>query len=975
MTLTQSGMFTFLFTDIEGSTKRWDANPDAMRVVLVRHDDLLRHIIEANHGHVFKTVGDAFCAAFLSPVDGVRAAMGLQRAIASEDWSTVDGLRVRASLHMGMAEARDNDYFGPALNRVARILSLAYGEQTLISSSVFEVIKEPLKGWVTVRDLGQHRLKDLTQSEHIFQVAPPGGRQDFPALKSLDYRPNNLPAQPTSFIGREAEIEAVRELLNRPSVKLVTLTGPGGIGKTRLSLQVAAELTDVLEDGVFFVPLAGIDDPYLVATTIAQTLGVAERPNLSIDEVLLQYLQSKSLLLVLDNFEQVVAAAPFIAQILQRAAQVKVLISSRSGLQVYGEQEFPLRQLQSPNPRAIPSVEALLEYEAVQLFTERAQSVRPGFHIDESNAVAVATICQRLDGLPLALELAAARVKMFSPQAMLARLTRSLDLLSGGARTLPTRQQTLRGAIDWSYTLLDEREQHLFAMLSVFVSGFTFEAAEAVLNELPLNDIDLFDGISSLVNKSLIRQVADTDEPRFMMLSTLRDYAQEKLEPLAWSSLALQAHATHFATFAEQAQTGLGDNERMRWLGELENEHDNLRAALQWAIETQRLAIALRLCCSLPAFWEIRGHFTEGRRWLQDVLTLQNADVQGYEWVDNVEVEHQFKAWIIAGNLAEWQGDYPVALDHYQSSLRMGNVQQDRVLEATALQNIASVEYRQGNYDRAVEIYQQILLVWREFEDKPKIALILHHLGNVAYRRGQLEEAHQRYEESLAVRRHLRDNRGIAALLNNLGALSQRQGNLERAFDLLSESLELKRAAGDRSSVALLLNNLGTVARRRGDYDHATQLFEESIALKRELGDKAGIAYSLNGLGNVYYAQSEWGEARRLFIQSLNITHEIGDKWGFSTALTDVARVEGAQEHLEMALILLGAAEMVQAQIGVHRTPAEQAERLAWFEPLCQQAGNRCSSLMEWGATLDPTQVMRLVHTPSYLTELPYPRE
>lgn len=975
MTIAHSGTFTFLFTDIEGSTKRWDAKPDAMRIALVHHDRLLRTVIENHRGHVFKTVGDAFCAAFLSPVDGVLAAMEIQRAIAAEDWSAIDGLRVRASLHMGLAEERDNDYFGPALNRVARILSLAYGEQTLISASVFEVIKERLHSLYPFRDLGNHRLKDLTQPEHIFQVAIPEGRQEFPALKSLDYRPNNLPAQATSFIGREAEIEAVRELLTRPTVKLVTLSGPGGIGKTRLSLQVAAELTEHFDDGVFFVALAGVEDPYLVAATIAQTLGVTERPNLSIDEVLLQYLQSKTLLLVLDNFEQVVEAAPFIAQLLQRAAHCKVLISSRSVLQVYGEHEFSLRELQSPNPNTFGSVEGLLEYEAVRLFMERAQAVRPSFSLDDHNAVAIATICQRLDGLPLALELAAARVKIFSPQAMLARLSHSLDLLSGGARTLPTRQQTLRGAIDWSYALLDTAEQDLFMVLSLFVSGFTFEAVETLLNALPLTQLDAFDGITSLVNKSLIRQVADTDEPRFSMLITLRDYAQEKLAQMPWAQVASEAHADYFATFAEQANEGLNGRDRMRWLSALETEHDNLRAALQWAIESQRLAMALRLCCNLPAFWEIRGHFTEGRNWLQDVLALQNADVQGYEWDEEAGVTNQFRAWIIAGNLAEWQGDYPMALDHYHTSLRMGQEQQDAVFEATALQNIASIEYRQGNYDHAVELYQQVLAVWRRLKDNPKIALILHHLGNVSYRRGQLEEAHQRYEESLSIRRQLRDHRGIAALLNNLGTLAQRQGDLEQAYTLLSESLELKRATGDRSSVALLLNNLGTVARRRGDYADAIHLYEESLALKRELGDKAGIAYSLNGLGNVHYAQGEWGEARQLFVQSLDITYEIGDKWGFATALTDVARTEGARGHLELALILLGAAEVIQSQIGVKRTPTEHQERLAWMEPLCQQAGARCPHLLEWGAGLMTMQIMSIVHTPSLLTSMPYPRE
>ena len=959
-----SDLFTFLFTDIEGSTKRWDAYPDAMRVALERHDGLLRSICEAHDGHVFKTVGDAFCVAFRSPVQGVLAALEIQRAIAAEAWREIDGLRVRMGLHVGSAELRDDDYFGPTLNRVARIQSLAYGGQVLISAALHELIREPLRDRVRLLDLGTHRLKDLTVPEALFQLSagdeePPS----FPPLRSLDSRPNNLPAQPTSFIGRESDIEAVQRLLIQKGARLVTLTGPGGMGKSRLSLQVAAELIERFDDGVFFVPLAEIEEAELLPTAIAQALGVAESQTLPIEEQLLRHLQPRELLLVLDNFEQVVEGAPFVARLLERAPRVKLLVSSRILLELYGEQEFPLRQLRRPPRNAELDPEALMGYEAVRLFVERAQAARPAFRLDGETGAAVATICRRLDGLPLAIELAAARIKMFSPQAMLPRLAASLDLLSGGARNLPARQRTLRGAIDWSYSLLTPEEQRLFEALSVFSGGFTFEAVEAVVVPLLPDEIDLFDGLGSLLNKSLIQQDLSREETRFTLLSALRAYAHEKLADHPWAEALGRSHARYFIELLDTLHAELAERQRPRWVEEVEQEYDNLRAALQWALQAEERPLALRLCCSLPSFWESGGRLTEGRQWLEDTLALPEPEVVGYQ-LDLALQHDQFQALIIAGNLAEWQGDYPIARGYYERGLVEAERQQREDGRASALQNIASVEYRCGNYERALQLYEEAYAIWQPSNQEQKIALVLHQMGNVHYRCGRLDEARAHYEESLARRRRIRDLRGMVASLNNLGTLAQRRGQLDEAYLLLSESLEIQRSSGERTTIAILLNNLGSLARRRGDLAGARQLFAESLGLKRALGDKAGMAYSLNGLGTVHLAERELEEARALFLRALAITLEIGDKWGFATCLRDIAHVEAQKNNLEPALLLVGAAQAIQAQIGATLTEAEQGEQQAWLAPLCHAAGDQCEPLLRRGARLTFEQARALAQMP-----------
>jgi predicted ATPase/class 3 adenylate cyclase len=501
-----TGTLTFLFTDIEGSTRLWEHDAPAMQAALARHDELLKLAIEERGGYVFKTVGDAFCAVFPTASDALEAALEIQRRLLSSEWEQSEPLRVRMALHTGAAEERDGDYFGPPVNRVARLLSAAHGGQVLLSLPTQELVRDQLLVGTTLRDLGEHRLKDLFRPERVFQLSAPELPSEFPPLRTLEAYRNNLPLQPTPLIGRENEVSEVCDLLGGEATRLLTLTGPGGIGKTRVALQAAADLLEDFTDGAFFVPLATLTEAELFFSAVAETLGVKETAEQPLDETLKDYLSERRLLLLLDNFEQVLEAAPSVTELLAGAPGLKVLATSRAPLGLYGEHEFPVPPLSMPDLKRPPLLERLTHYEAVRLFLERAQAVKPDFKVTNESAPAVAEICVRLDGLPLAIELAAARIKMLPPKAMLHRLGSRLKLLTGGARDLPERQRTLRATIEWSFALLDEGEQLLFGRLAVFSGGRTLEAIEAICDAEGDLPVDAFDGVSSLLDKSLIRQ-------------------------------------------------------------------------------------------------------------------------------------------------------------------------------------------------------------------------------------------------------------------------------------------------------------------------------------------------------------------------------------------------------------------------------------------------------------------------------------
>lgn len=948
MTELPTGTITFLFTDIEGSTQRWERFPGAMGAAIARHDAVLREAIEAQGGYVFKTVGDAFCAAFATAQGAITGTLAAQRAVHAEQWGEVGPILVRMALHTGAAEERDGDYFGPPLNRVARLLSAGHGGQVLLSQPTYDLVRDHLPEEADLLDLGEHRLKDLIRPEHVFQLVVPDLPSTFLPLKTLGSYPNNLPAQPTSLIGREGELAAAQQLLRDPGMRLLTLTGPGGTGKTRLGLQLAADMLEEFQDGAFFVELAPVSEVQLVASSIAQTLGVRESPGQGLVESLKDYLRHKQMLLMLDNFEQVVAASPLVSELMAGAPRIKFLVTSREALHLRGEHEFAVPPLAVPDPEHLPSLDRLTQYEAVRLFIERAVAVKPEFEVTNENAPSVAEICHRLDGLPLAIELAAARVKLFAPQAMLGRLESRLKLLTGGARDLPARQQTLRGAIAWSYDLLTQGEQMFFRRISVFVGGCTLEAAEIVCNaggdtaasSMQALEIDIVDGVSSLVDKSLLRQQDQEDgEPRFTMLETIREYGLEQLAESGEDEEIRGHHRDYFLQFAEHANLELRGARQKAWLESLEIEHSNLRAALRWAAESGQAEMGLRLAGSLWRFWYVHGHLSEGRAALEAALALASpkSEVKSPEspaTESSAKTLDSFRARALhgLGRLLTLQGDYETAKSLYEQSLAISRELGDKAGAASALNDLGSVARSRSDYASARSLHEESLAIYQELgpEGVQGIAESRFHLGNAATAVGDYASARSLLEESLTSLRRLEDKRSISLTLMCLGNVALAQSDYASALRCYEENLALSRELGDKWSVANSLVNVGNASRYQGDYARAQAYYEEGLAIFREVGAKRGIGDSLYCLGHVALAQSDYPAARTLFQESLAIRQGSGNKRHMAECLEGLAGV-ACQEHSDLAgsehsAALFGAASALREASRSPIPPADRAQ-------------------------------------------------
>jgi predicted ATPase/Tfp pilus assembly protein PilF/predicted Ser/Thr protein kinase len=767
--------------------------------------------------------------------------------------------------------------------------------------------------------------------------------------KPQEPAPNNLPIQLTSFIGREREISEVKRLL--ATSRLLTLTGPGGTGKTRLALQATVSLRMGFEHDAFFVALAPVNDPKLVASTIAQTLGVGEVGGQPPLESLKQYLRDKQMLLLLDNFEQIVAAATVVTELLTACPKLKILVTSRASLHVSGEQEFPVPPLSLPDLKALPSLEVLSQSEAVALFVQRAQAVKPDFALNNENASSVAEICIRLDGLPLAVELAAARIKLLTPQTMLPRLKSRLKLLTEGPRDLPARQQTLRGAIEWSYALLDEDEKKLLRRLSVFAGGCTLEAAEAVCNTTTDLNVEILDGMASLVDKSLLRQ---SEQSRFLMLETIREFGLDCLTANGETEAFRRAHRDFFLKFSEEAEPQLIGPQQKGWLERLDQEHDNLRAAFDWSLKNNGdLEAGLRFGAALWRFWLIRGHLDEGRERLANLLANVEASVR---------TEARVKVLTGAGTLAQNQADYTTARSFFEESLTLYRELADKRGIVTSLNNLGWVAWRLGDYAAARTLSEESLALHRELGDKRGIATSMNNLGIVTHHQGDYTTARSFHHESLTLRRELGDKRSIAFALSNLGWTMQKQGDYGQASAMLEEALALFQELGDKQlfamalriladlaydqgdysraqmlaekqnmpivrelkslyGIAWALRILGDIACHQGDYSRAAALYEESLAIRRETKDKWSIAESLHRLGEVARHQGDYGRAFSLYKESLVLRKEMADKMGIVECLEGLAGLARHQNQLERATQLLGSAEALREMIGAPLPP------------------------------------------------------
>jgi predicted ATPase/DNA-binding XRE family transcriptional regulator len=715
--------------------------------------------------------------------------------------------------------------------------------------------------------------RTLPSDQRELQITVPqptrGGSEGVPG-----FPPGNLPAPTTALIGRDRELAETRSLLQRQEVRLLTLLGPPGIGKTRLSLALADSLRGDFDDGVWFVPLASISDPALVVSSINRALSLKETPVQGGSEALQAFLRGRDILLVLDNFEQVVLAAPAVAELLAWSLGLKVLVTSRAALQIYGEHHFDVPPLDLPDLKNLPAEGDLQNYPAVALFAQRAQAVAPRFSVSKENSPAIAEICARLDGLPLAIELAAARSKLFDPLSILRRLDRRLPLLSGGPQDRTPRQQSLRSAIAWSYDLLNEAEKRLFRHLSVFVGGCTLESIEAIGGVSEPSGLGQLNGsggstpedvLDSLVNKSLL-QCQDVDgEIRFSMLETLREYAGERLREHDEEEAARQQHAAYFVALAEEAEPRLRGTEQQKWLDRLDKEHDNLRAALNWAFEKGQSECAQRLAGAVWRFWSMRSYFVEGRKWLTKVLET---------WPQNTS--WRLKVGLGAGGLAQSQSDYVRARLHLEESLRGARELGDRLRTALALNNLGIIDRQQGNLEAARSKLLEAIEIERELDDKWSMAGAYTNLGLVASDMGDYAESRSFHEQSLAIFRELGDRRSTAVALINLGDAIYHQGDLAQAQLLWEECGQIFRDLGEKQGLAQTLVNLAFLARDKKDLAKGYSLLAEIISLYRQIGRRKLLAEALDYAGTLAALSGQPERAARLFGSADGLFRELG---------------------------------------------------------------------------------------------------
>jgi predicted ATPase/class 3 adenylate cyclase/DNA-binding XRE family transcriptional regulator len=823
-----TGTLTFLLTDIDGSTGLWEHHPDAMQAAVAQHDALIEEVLSRHGGRQVKErgEGDSIFAVFTSPSSALAAVCALQQALLAEPWPAETPLRVRMGLHTGEAELRGLGYYGVTVNRTARIRSLAHGGQSLLSQATADLVRGVLPAGVTLRPLGTHRLKGLEQPEEIYQVVHSELPADFPPLVSPVVHPSNLPVALTSFIGRAREQAEVRAIL--AEARLVTLTGAGGVGKTRLALTVAAELVDQYADGVWLVELAALAEPGLVPQAVAQVLGVREQSGRSLLATLLDFLQEKHLLLVLDNCEHLIAACANVASVLLRACpHLSMLATSREGLEVAGEQLYRVPSLTLPDPQQLPIVGRLPDYAAVRLFLERARARQPRFGLTEADAAAVVAICARLDGIPLAIELAAARVTSLSVEAIAARLDDCFRLLTGGTRDALPRQRTLRATLDWSYDLLSEDEQRLLARLSVFAGSWTLKAAEEVGLGNGLEAWEVLDLLGGLVNKSLVQAEEVGSVVRYRLLETMRQYGLEQLAASGEEASVRDRHLAHFLALAEQARLARSRPEQGMWLNRLQQEHDDFRSALAWSTAPAGAAEAgLRLVTALWWFWWMRGYLSEGRRWLESALAASSATPPAL----------RAGTLIILGSLALEQGDTEQAAAAYTESQALCRAVQDSRNLAASLTGLGNLAFTQGDHERAAALLEECLALYRDLHDEEGLANALINLGEVCLARDDFGRAGEMFGESLALCEHLKDQSGMAASVISLGDVMLAQSDHGRAEAHFGRGLALYGALSHKRGVAAALRKLGYVASYRGECGRAARLLGAAEGLRDAIG-------------------------------------------------------------------------------------------------------------------------------------------
>ncbi len=826
-------MQTFLFTDIEGSTRLWEEHGDAMAAALARHDEILTGAVDEAGGSVLKTTGDGLIAVFDSVSDSLSAALDSQRALEEEPWGTTGPLRVRMGIHSGDTESREGDFFGPAMNRAARIMAAGHGGQVLVSGNAST--SGYLPPGVQLRDLGMHRLKDLTEPEHLYQVIHEGLRSDFPAPRTLDGRPNNLPQQTTEFVGREDELAAIHLMLDTPTTRLLTVTGPGGAGKTRIALQAAAEELDRFPDGVFFIDLSSERDPDTVFDAVARVLDIAVSGGSDALEVLEARLRDSRMLLVLDNFEQVTAAAVGLSELLQRAPQIKALVTSRETLRVRAERVFPVPSLSLPHPEDDAAV--IAESEAVALFTDRARAVRPDFAVTDGNASVIAEICLRLDGLPLAIELAAARLNVFAPSDLLERLRERLDVLGAGGRDLPDRQRTLWGAIGWSYELLDRTERDAFELLSVF-STTDLRSLETVATEV-LGQMDTLDTLGSLVDKNLVRRVDTGLTQRFSMLLMIKEFAESKLAESPDREEAVRhAHAVYFCSLVHRIGDRLHSSERQAALDELEPDLGNLRTAWDYWVTRDGVEQVFEMIEGMWALHESRG-------WYRAAIDLANDAIGVMDRSDpspELEAEQLAIRMSLARAMMAVRGYGPETEEAFKQAMAASETVGTPEQRFPVLRALATYYMGIAQFPSVIDLGRQLLELGEKSGDDSMLIEGHYVFGAASAFSGDLETGLSHLERAIELhdpqvhdsgRFRLGPNTGVVARTAS-GILLWQRGKLGLAIERVAEALEVARHIAHPYSIAYALHHNGLLALYRGRFEEARDWTGELAIVSEE---------------------------------------------------------------------------------------------------------------------------------------------
>lgn len=905
-----TGSITLLFTDIEGSTRLLQRLGKRYAAVFRDCRRLLRAAFQQRDGFEVDTQGDSFFVVFERAIDAVLAAATAQRALFSASWPEEAVVRVRMGLHTGEPQPTDEGYIGLDVHCAARIMSAAHGGQVLLSRTTCDLITNDLPDGVQLRDLGDYRLKDIAGPNHLFQLVIPEIPADFPPLSASSSRHplRSLPAPATSFVGRQAEVAAVSNLLKQDNVRMVTLMGTAGVGKTRLALQVAEQLGPSFNDGVCFVSLEQADDASAFQQALAQALNVQEEKERSLFEQVKAALREQSLLLVLDNFEQVLSASVEVAALLTACPKLKALVTSRALLHIQAEHLFEVQPLPLLDPRSRPDLAALSHNAAIVLFVQRAQAVQPDFELTAANAAAVASICARLDGIPLAIELAAARVRHFAPQALLARLERGSVTLQREARDVPARQQTLRGAIAWSYDLLEPVERQVFRRIAVCVNGATQAAAESICSSGVEEDIPTL--LDALVDKSmLLRQGREDQSQRYRQLQTLREYGLEQLAVLEELEATRAAHASYYLSWVEQVAPLLSGAEQISWLDCLERDYDNVRAALEWFLEDSkgRAEQALRLCIALQGFWEIRGYMSEGLAFMARALPERQ----------NASPSIQMQALHGAASLALMQDEYTWAAELLRECQFLFRASGDRTGMANILRLQGNLAFATNSYNLARRLLNEALTIYLEEGDTVKIPTTRNALAQIAIAQGDYAVAQSLLNKNITALQARGEQYRVAYpqyLLARVLFLSRLDYTEARA--MAEESLSLFRAVGYKRFIAYICCLLGEISLLEGhEASGITPMVEESVAMLKSIGDRSGAAEALIALARIKAFSRENEAAKRCYEESWQLLKGKGAKELEASCLEGYGEVLTALGMPEAATKLWGTAATVRAAI------------------------------------------------------------